>query len=1465
MILYFADRRFNVLDQVSTLLPDGLIVSDDLKVEDVETGVATFECRMPFDSKTRNRVKSCIEVGNYILRKHNDENEYFTIIDSEWDEKNREVYIYAEDAGLDLLNEIVGGYAATESKPISHYIEQFAYDSGFEIGINEIENLTRKLSWEGEETITARLASVATQFDHAEISYSFDVKGLRVVKKYINIHKKRGQDAGVQLRMNREIDNIVISKSIANVATALRVTGGIPEDSDTPITLDGYKYDDGDFFLEGTYLKSREAHAIWSRYLAENGTYTGHICKRFEYDTTSQSELCNRAIAELKKMREVEINYKIDITNLPENVRIGDRVNVVDDENELYVSARILRLETSVVNRTQTATIGEYLIKDSGISQKVADLAAQFAGEAEEIKKAHQEALEAQKKAEEAKQSADNAQSAVENVEKDVETLDSKVTASQEAVDLANKAAQEAKVNASEAITKATQSQTASDEARTQASNAQVKAEQAISDASDASTIAQAAKLDAEQAKADVAEFEGNLTTLENTMKADYARKSELTETETSLQSQISQNASQIASTVTRVNSIDETANSANSKAESAQQTADNAQAQADQAKANAASAQTRADEANAKAQQAANDLATAEQNLASVTNRVGATEEEIAQAQADVVNAKKAADDAQADADAAQTAANNAKTAADNAQSAANKAQADVDKLAVRMTSAETSITQNAEQIELRAKKTEVTETLGGYYTKAQTDSAITTKASEITSSVSSTYATKSALSTTDTKATNAKTAADNAQADIDNLSSGGRNLIAGTSKSTEYSGNKGSSTYKDVWSGKTIDIPTGTEYIVSFDAKADAAQNVACYFYSPNTTTKAESSTGQSSTSADGNCVVTLTTSWKRYWVKWTQTGATAVKNVIVARNSTANNVYVRAVKLEEGNRASSWTPAPEDMATAESVTSLSTRVTQTENSIASQASEIDGLGSRMSTVEQTANGLTISLQTTNNNVTTVQNTADEAKTNAAKAQTTANTANTNATNAQTTANTANTNAATAQETADTANANAQAAQNTANTANTNATNAAKTATNFLSYDSTNGLLVGNKSSGSWSGYRTQVKSDSFNILDASGNALATYGANKIELGKNSDDTVIEMCGGKGKIQMDSSKEFLQFTGEMVQMISKDIVSGEEYQSDGSVEEWECESSAGIDVTYEEGGVRGMRSARVFAIKKDLEDENSSYGSYVRVAGEHMMLECVHGNYENHAGITMTPGDINIEADEYVQVTAPFLTMQGDLAVVGNIEDAFGSRYKNGLASYSSASEGGIDANTTLEPLILTNINTPVSEEFYYIETNFYSEKKTTARRMQIAYPYKSDLSIYFRYYTTLWTTWKEIPVLLESGTSGVWTYEKWSNGKAKCLGRIPVSNIPITTAVGSFYRSGTIYDPESYTYPIAFAEAPVATASFLNTNGYSAFLWGLGDAHIKTVPPEYYLMRPNTATASGYVSVSVEGRWK
>lgn len=992
MIIYFADRQLNILGTASTELPGGLNVVDDKKTEDVEAGVAVFECKIPFTKKTRAQIEACTFVGNYVLRSHESENEFYTIIESEVDTKNQEVYIYAEDAGLDLLNEVVGAYEADKAYLISHYIEKFVADSGFEIGINEAADLTRKLSWDGESTVTERIASVATQFGGFEVSYSFDIKGLEITNKYINIFKERGQDNGVQLRLNRDIDRIVAMKSIANLATALECTGGIPENEENPITLKGYKYDDGDFYVSGTRLYSREALKKWSRYnwakepnQLEDGK--GHIVKLFSYDTTEQATLCAHAVTELKKISEIEVNYEIDVVNLPEGTKIGDWVNIVDDEGEIYVAGRILLLETSVANQSQAVTLGEYLIKSSGISQKVALLAEQFSKTSLSASKALGMATTAKTSAAAAQAAADAAQQEAETARQEIEELANSLAqpAIDEADELANDAMEVARsallkvgelektvTNAQEAANGA---QLAADTAQEMADNAAQAAANALADAADAKAEAElaqnkattattkaetakstadtakaeaetaqatadAAKQDAAKAQQDIEALGDELETVSTTMEADFARKSELTEATASLQSQITQNAGEISSTVALLATVDETANNAQEQAQAAQNVADNAKSQADKAAADAvaaqtaadnaaaaaasaqseadtakaaaataqsvadkaeadlktakddlatvtsrvdateeeiiaaqnavaaaqtaanearasassatekateaqeraanavtnateaqtaaneaaskatlaqkvaeeakgdasaaitaaseateiateaqrtantavatateaqsranevaqtaADAQTRADNAKAKADQAAADLATAEQNLADITSRVGATEADVEAAQAAVVTAQAAADSAQAEAEAAQatadtaksnaakaqTAANNAKAAADAAQAAADEAQqaaddaqAAVNALAVRVTTAETKITQNTEQIALMATKEEVTRTLGGYYTKEQTEAAIKVKADAITSSVSSIYATK-------------------------------------------------------------------------------------------------------------------------------------------------------------------------------------------------------------------------------------------------------------------------------------------------------------------------------------------------------------------------------------------------------------------------------------------------------------------------------------------------------------------------------------------------------------------------------------------------------------------------------------------------------------------------------------------------------------------------------------------------
>ena len=152
LIIYFADRAMNILGSASTGLPKGLMITDDKKTEEISEGVATFECNLDYDFVNSDEeqevdVKKLAAVGNFILKQSADssEVEVYTIIDSTIDPIQKDASIYAEDAGLDLLNEVVGKYAADKAYNIAYYINKFAYDSGFEIGINEVSNLTRKI------------------------------------------------------------------------------------------------------------------------------------------------------------------------------------------------------------------------------------------------------------------------------------------------------------------------------------------------------------------------------------------------------------------------------------------------------------------------------------------------------------------------------------------------------------------------------------------------------------------------------------------------------------------------------------------------------------------------------------------------------------------------------------------------------------------------------------------------------------------------------------------------------------------------------------------------------------------------------------------------------------------------------------------------------------------------------------------------------------------------------------------------------------------------------------------------------------------------------------------------------------------------------------------------------------------------------------------------------------------------
>lgn len=1296
MIVYFADRQLNILGQASTELPNGLVITEDLKTEDIESGVAVFECAIPFDDSSRALVESCTKPGNYILRSYDGANEFYTIAEREIDTKRQEVSIYAEDAGLDLLNEIVEAYEADAAYPISHYVEMFAYDSGFEIGINEASDLTRKLSWDGEATAAERIASVATQFDGCEISFSFAIKGLEITNKYINIYRERGKDIGANLRLNEDIDKIVTKESIINLATALKCTGGTPEDENTeddiepvPITLEGYAYDDGDFYIDGVYLKSRKALEKWSRYSwtkepnqTEEG---GHITRPFSYDTLSQQTLLAHALTELKKACQMEVNYEIDINKLPENIKIGDRINIIDDAGELYVSARVLKFEESVADQTQKATLGEFLIKTSGISAKVEQLAERFAStsasaaralklakdaataansakaEVDEAVKSVEEAQKAVEEVadvvEEARQSAANAQQAAAAAESIVDSVEDRVGSMETTVANAQTAANNAYAAAETAQDKADEAAQAAANAQSDASVAKSNAETAVSTASTATNTAEsarniarnalseadtayntatAAKADAAQAERDVAAFGEDLETVSRTMVADYARKTDLTETKASLQTQITQNAAEITSKAKKVMEIDETANNAQQQligalawAEEAQRLADEAveEAEAAQTAANSArvaanAAQSESDTAKAAADTAQNvafeaeaDLKAAERDLQTISSRADATEAEIQAAQQAVASAEAAANAARATAQSAATQAAQAQALADKSVADAELAQMVADDAASKATTAQQAANTAkgdataAQNIANQAKATATAAQATADQARTDAEAAQREANQAAADLAAAQKAVDDAASVVKQTAADLKKAQDNLAAVVANANSTAQQIADAQAYVTaaQTAANKA-----------TTDAATAQTQANNALASANQAQTAADSAFAAANTAQQSAYDAWAAYDKAKEAVDGL--------AKRTTEAETEIRQ-------NADQVQLMATKTEVEKTLGGYYTKKE--------TEAFIRVES--DKIMSQASEVTDLGRRATTLEQRADGFDVSIE-----------------------------------------------------------------------------DSAKTATSFLSYDATNGLQVGNKQNGSWSGYRAQIKNDAYNILNASGAQMASFGANTVDIGKNSQDTQIRFCNGKTQIKYDAGYNYSEVSADRMQLYGRD---------------W-----ASISSRYKE---KAGQESNQYTAYVSAYSENGS--PFVRLMAQQYLSDAdgISVGDIDESGVFVNPYGVSVESGDSIRLVAPTVTVEGDAGITGHYYDNLGQPIRNGLVAYSSS---GIDCNTTLEHLILSNKNTPTTA-FYYVYTSFYSNKATSANRGQIAVPYNAAGAIYFRYYYNgSWSTWRK-----------------------------------------------------------------------------------------------------------------------
>ncbi|HDU4034820.1 TPA: TipJ family phage tail tip protein [Klebsiella aerogenes] len=215
-----------------------------------------------------------------------------------------------------------------------------------------------------------------------------------------------------------------------------------------------------------------------------------------------------------------------------------------------------------------------------------------------------------------------------------------------------------------------------------------------------------------------------------------------------------------------------------------------------------------------------------------------------------------------------------------------------------------------------------------------------------------------------------------------VDNIRIGGVNLIP---NSGELTGKSPSATER--YRGNAVRILTraagatdfavldytlaapvdGTEYVLSFYAKAKTAKTpVRCFLNTPDATIRAETSQGvivERPAGYNGDVTVTLSTSWRRYWVKYKRKpGLSGTAYLVVARldgAAAAREAWISSPMFESGNIVSDWSQAPADSASSDAVQQLTTRVTTAENTLATTAQQTTALKSQITTGNLLLNG--------------------------------------------------------------------------------------------------------------------------------------------------------------------------------------------------------------------------------------------------------------------------------------------------------------------------------------------------------------------------------------------------------------------------------------------------------------------------------------------------------------------------
>lgn len=241
MLINVHNKDLFIVGVLDNEVHDAINYEEDKWTRDLATGGSTYELTALRKTLNYESVLSGgnpfdnLVVGNYLSFSYQGEDHLFKIMSTEND--GQECYCYAENLNLELRNEMIGAYDSSETaKTIQDHIKDMHLldYTNMSISFNEIETVTKKVSFSGSETKLARLLALLTLF---EAEHNFETKltaNGRIKSFKVNIYKKRTSDgeggygriiSNKILRVGEDIEILKEKNNILEIWNATRPVG----------------------------------------------------------------------------------------------------------------------------------------------------------------------------------------------------------------------------------------------------------------------------------------------------------------------------------------------------------------------------------------------------------------------------------------------------------------------------------------------------------------------------------------------------------------------------------------------------------------------------------------------------------------------------------------------------------------------------------------------------------------------------------------------------------------------------------------------------------------------------------------------------------------------------------------------------------------------------------------------------------------------------------------------------------------------------------------------------------------------------------------------------------------------------------------------------------------------------------------------------------------------------------------